>query len=79
MSEHCKGTQKMIQDSPSGICNRVGEIGQLDMKMNNVRQIVVSIQSVEQIIGTNEVSPVAFMAGVRLKLVLKEIRENSNR
>lgn len=79
MSEHYKGTQKMIQDSPSGICNRVGEIGQLDMKMNNVRQIVVSIQSVEQIIGTSEVSPVAFVAGVRLKLVLKEIRENSNR
>lgn len=62
MSEHYKGTQKMIQDSPSGICNRVGEIGQLDMKTNNVRQTVVSIQSVEQIIGTSEVSPVAFMA-----------------
>ena len=69
----------MTQDSPSGICNRVGETGQLDMKMNNVRQTVVSIQSVEQIIGTSEDIPVAFMAGVRLRLVLKEIRENSNR
>lgn len=48
------------------------------MNMNNVRQ-TVEFPIVGWITGGREVNPGVFTAGLRLKLVLKEAREDLNR